>query len=162
LTAANATSTPTPAPRERQNSLVLSEEITIAAPIETVWSVYTDVAAWPQWTESVSSAELLSAGPLTLGSTARIKQPRLPRVTWTVTELEPGRSWVWSNDAPGAHTRAGHELTPTEDGGTVAQLWIDQRGPVGAAVGRLARGLTRRYLRMEAEGLKRRSEARVT
>lgn len=160
--AGHPTPAPTPAPREHQNPFVLSDEITIAAPIETVWSVYTDVAAWPQWTESVSSAELLSPGPLALGSTARIKQPRLPRVTWIVTELEPGRSWVWSNDAPGAHTRAGHELTPTADGGTVARLWIDQRGVLGAAVGRLARGLTRRYLRMEAEGLKQRSEARAT
>ena len=138
-----------------------SDQITIAAPIETVWAVYTDVTAWPEWTASVTSVELLGTGPLTIGSRVRIKQPRLPRVTWTVTELEPGRSWIWSNDSPGAHTRAGHELTPTDDGGTEARLWIDQQGVIGAAVGRMARNLTRRYLRMEAEGLKRRSESQA-
>ena len=135
-----------------------SFEITIVAPIERVWAVYTDVARWPEWTESVAAAEVLTPGPLALGSNVRIKQPRLPRVTWTVTELDPGRRWVWSNDSPGAHTRAGHELTSADDGGTRARLWIDQHGAIGAAVGRLARGLTRRYLRMEGEGLKRRSE----
>ena len=35
---------------------------------------------------------------------------------------------------------------------------IDQRGPIGVAVGVLTRRLTRRYLDLEAQGLKERSE----
>lgn len=70
--------------------------ITIDAPVEVVWAVFTDVERWPTWTAS--------------GTT------------------------------------------------TVAKQSIVQGGPLGRVVGRLYRSLTTRYLTLEAEGLKRRSE----
>jgi hypothetical protein len=39
-------------------------------------------------------------------------------------------------------------------------LGVDYAGPLGWLVGRLYSGLTRRYIAMEAEGLKRRLEGR--
>lgn len=135
------------------------DEVTIDAPPEIVWSVYTDVERWALWTASVTTARVHPSGPLQLGSTAAIKQPRLPRVVWTVTELEPGRSWAWQNRSPGADTVAWHTITPIPDGGVHVALSIDQRGVVGRPIGWLLRPLTRRYLRLEAEGLHRRSEA---
>ena len=137
----------------------ISDTIEIDAPVDIVWSVYSDVARWPEWTASVTSVDLDPPGPLALGSRARIKQPRLPRVEWTVTALEPGREWVWQNKAPGATSVAAHSVTAAGDGRTHVELWIDQRGVIGRAVGLLVRRMTRRYLRMEAEGLKRRSES---
>src|SRR5262245_35791195 len=71
-----------------------SDAIDIDAPAGLVWSVYSDVARWPEWTASVTSVELSPDAPLAVGSTARIKQPRLPNVEWTVTTLEWGREWV--------------------------------------------------------------------
>ena len=136
-----------------------AESITIDRPPDVVWSVYTDVARWPDWTASVSSAAVDPPGLLAVGSRASIKQPRLPRVEWTVTALQPDRSWVWANKAPGANTVAAHVLTPLGDGRTHVDLSIDQRGLIGRPVGWLVRRLTRRYLRYEAEGLKRRSES---
>ena len=136
-----------------------ADSITIDRPSDVVWQVYTDVARWPEWTASVSSAEVDPPGPLAVGSKASIKQPRLPRVEWTVTTLEPGRSWVWENKAPGAKTVAAHVLTPLGDGRTHVDLSIDQRGVIGRPVGWLVRRLTRRYLRFEAEGLRRQSES---
>ena len=136
-----------------------SDSIDIDAPVAVVWSVYSDVERWPEWTASVTSVELLPNGPLAVGSRARIKQPRLPKVEWTVTALDAGREWVWGNESPGASTVAAHSLRALDDGRTHVELWIDQRGVVGRVIGVLARRMTRRYLRMEAEGLKRRSEA---
>lgn len=130
--------------------------IAIDAPIEVVWAVFTDVEQWPTWTRSVTSVELLD-GPMRVGASARISQPRLPRVVWTVTELEPGRSWTWEARSPGAHTVATHRLT-TDGTITVAEQSIVQSGALGRIVGRLYRGLTVRYLAMEADGLKQRSE----
>jgi uncharacterized membrane protein len=130
--------------------------ISIEAPIDVVWSVFTDVEQWSTWTTSVTSVQLLD-GPMRVGATARIRQPKLPAVTWTVTEFDPGRSWTWQATSPGARTVATHHLTGSGTT-TVATQSIVQGGPLGRIVGRLYRSLTARYLTLEAEGLKRRSE----
>jgi uncharacterized membrane protein len=135
-----------------------SDAIDIDAPADLVWSVYSDVVGWPAWTASVTSVELTPSGPLAIGSRAQIKQPRLPRVEWAVTALEPGREWVWENKAPGATSVAAHSVVASADDRAHVELWIDQRGVVGRLIGVLVRRMTRRYLRMEAEGLKRRCE----
>lgn len=135
------------------------DTVDIHAPADAVWAVYADVGNWPTWTASVRSVELADGTGLAQGAAARIDQPRLPRVTWTVTELTPGRSWAWEARSPGARTVARHVVTPTGDGATRVDTSIDQNGPIGGLVGRLYAGLTRRYLRMEAEGLKARCEA---
>ena len=136
-----------------------SDAIAIDAAPASVWAVYTDVERWPSWTASVTSAQLEPAGPLAAGSIASIKQPRFPRVAWTVTSLEPQRSWVWENRSRGAHTVAAHTLTLLPDGRTRVDLSITQKGVIGRPIGWLARRTTRRYLRLEAEGLRRRSES---
>jgi uncharacterized membrane protein len=138
---------------------VTADSIVVDAPPEVVWAVYTDVDRWPEWTASVTTARVDPPGPLAIGSRATIKQPRFPRVTWTVTELEPETVWIWANRSPGAATSAGHRLTALDDGRTRIDLWVDQRGVLGRPIGWLARRTTRRYLRMEAEGLRNRSEA---
>ena len=130
--------------------------ITINAPIDVVWSVFTDVERWPTWASSFTSVELIN-GPMRLGAKARIRQPRLPTVVWEVTKWEPGRSWTWTATGPGARTEASHNLTASGRG-TVAEQSIVSSGPVGRLLAFAWRSLTRRYLAIEAEGLKQRSE----
>ncbi len=68
---------------------ISTDTVTIDAPLAVVWAVYSDIEHWPEWTASVTTARLEPRGPLALGSRASIKQPRFPRVTWTVTDIEP-------------------------------------------------------------------------
>ncbi len=56
------------------------------------------------------------------------------------------------------HTVARHSVDPLDGGRSRATLSISQQGWLGSAVGRVYRGLTDRYLAMEAAGLKARSE----
>lgn len=137
------------------------QSIEIAAPATVVWAVYSDLEGWPSWTDSVRSLTVVEGDGLALDTVVRIDQPRLPTVTWRVTEHTAGRSWAWETRAPGAHTVATHTLTPLDEGATRVDTAIDQLGPLGALVGRLTAGLTRRYLLLEAEGVKAASEARA-
>jgi hypothetical protein len=79
---------------------------------------------------------------------------------WRVTEVEAGSSWTRVTRSPGATTTATHHVRPAGPNRTVVQQVLDQRGPLGSLVARLMAGTTRRYLEMEAAGLKARSEER--
>jgi uncharacterized membrane protein len=138
------------------NNAVERASITIDAPIEVVWSVFTDVERWPTWASSFTSVELID-GPMRLGAKARIRQPGLPTVIWEVTYWEPGRAWTWTAKSPGARTEASHVLTRVGEG-TVAEQSIIPSGPLGRLAAFMWRSRTRRYLAIEAAGLKQRSE----
>ncbi|MEV7331582.1 SRPBCC family protein [Micromonospora sp. NPDC093244] len=130
----------------------------IDATPEQVWAVLTDVRRWPEWTASVSRAERGEPGPLTVGATARLTQPRLRPAVWRVTELTEGRAFTWVSATSGVLTRGEHRLLPLPDGRTRVELAIDQSGPLAGPVGWLYGGLLRRYVRTEADGLRRRCE----
>jgi hypothetical protein len=76
---------------------------------------------------------------------------------WTVSELVEGERFTWTSTSPGVKTRASHRVVGTAEGSR-ATLSIDQAGVLGWLVGRLYGGLMRRYVEMEAAGLKQRSE----
>lgn len=129
-----------------------------------VWEVLMDVERWPEWNASVTSAERIDGGdgdPLEVGSTVRLKQPRLPAMVWRVTEVEPGRSFDWTASSPGVTNEAGHRIGAPDGSGDrcVVTLGLAQTGPLAGLVGWLFGGRTRRYVEQEAEGLKRRAES---
>ncbi len=132
--------------------------VDIDAPATVVWDVFSDVERWPEWTASVTSLVALDGPGLAKGNRFEIKQPRMPKLMWEVTDVAPGRSWTWVQRSPGGLTLAGHDITAIADGRTRVGQRIDQRGPVGALVGLAMRRMTRRYLDLEAAGLKTRSE----
>jgi uncharacterized protein YndB with AHSA1/START domain len=134
-----------------------SDSIDIDADPAAVWAVLTAVEDWPQWTASMVRVQRLESGPFGLGSTVRIKQPRLREMVWRVTAYDPGRSFTWTARGGGVETVAGHEVTARAGGGSSVTLTLDQRGPLAGPVGVLGGRLIRRYLRMEAEGLRRRA-----
>jgi len=124
----------------------------IASPPEPVWDVLVDVARWPEWTPTIDSVERLDGGPFQVASRARVRQPKLPRAEWEVTEIVDGRSFTWVATGPGMKTIARHEVVPDGSGSTVT-LSIEQTGPMGAVAGTIWRRLTQRYIELEAESL---------
>lgn len=138
----------------------VERSIDIDAPADVVWSVMRDGARWPEWTASVTSVQPLGEGPLAVGRRYRIKQPKFPPAVWEVTELEEGRGFVWVSRSPGIRVFAGHSVTPLGTGAR-ATLSLRYEGPLGGILARMTRGITLTYLDLEANGLRRESEARA-
>jgi carbon monoxide dehydrogenase subunit G len=137
--------------------LHLERSIEIAAPPERVWEVMSDVERWHEWTTTIQSVERLDSGPFALGSRALVRQPRLRPATFEVTALEPGRSFTWVTRSTGLAAIATHEITHAPSGSRVT-LGLDFSGLALVLIGWWVRGLSTRYMDIEAEGLKRRAE----
>jgi uncharacterized membrane protein len=133
--------------------------VQINAPAERIWAEMIDVDRWPQWTPSMTQAERLDSGSFRLGSQARIKQPKLMPLVWTVVEFEAGRRFRWVSRAGGVVSDAEHRLDAEEGGPATVSLSVRQTGPMAWFAAIFYGGLTRRYVNVEAEGLKRHCEA---
>ena len=136
---------------------LFSLSIDIFAPAERVFEVMSDVERWHEWTPSVNSITLHQPGPLTVGGRALIRQPKFPPALWTVTAIEPGRSFTWLSRAPGVRVIAHHSAVPTLNGSR-ATLSLRYEGIFGGLLAWMTEGVTKRYLFLEAGGLKARSE----
>jgi uncharacterized membrane protein len=139
----------------------MDSQVEIDAPAAIVWDVFAEVERWGEWTASIQRIVALDGPELEVGRRFEIKQPHMPRLVWEVTALVPGSSWTWRQRSPGGTTFATHEVVAQAPDRTLVRQRIDQRGPVGLAVGVLMRRTTRRYLELEGQGLKRRSEQHV-
>jgi uncharacterized membrane protein len=139
--------------------MITRTDVEIEASPSAVWDIYADVERWPDWTASIKSVVGLDGPEIAVGRRFEIRQPRMPKLVWEVTAVEPGVSWTWRVKSLGGTTTASHELAPSGNR-TIVRQRIEQRGPIGVAVGLMIRGLTKRYLKMEGEGLKSRVEQR--
>ncbi len=134
------------------------DSVEIDAPPQLVWDVFSDVERWPEWTASVTSLVGRNGPTLGVGKRFAIKQPGMAKLVWQVTEVDPGASWTWIQRSPGVNVVARHYVTGRPGGGTLVRQELDQGGFLGALVGRLMVKKTRRFLELEAQGLKARSE----
>ena len=116
-----------------------------------------DTDRWREWTPSVTSIKRLGGGPFKVGSRLLIRQPKFPPAMWKVTAIEPGRGFTSVSIGPGFRAIARHSVEPTA-AGSRATLSLELQGIFGGMFGSMTKGITERYLALEATGLKARSE----
>jgi uncharacterized protein YndB with AHSA1/START domain len=133
------------------------EQIGIAASRERVWSVMADLEHWPEWTPSIKRIETLEWATTGIGSRFRVEQPRLRPAEFTTTDWRPGHGFTWEAAAPGVRSIASHCIEAHAEGSQVT-LRLRFEGWFSYPAALVFGGLVRRYLRLEAEGLKARSE----
>ena len=129
------------------------------APQRRLWDVLRDLEAWPQRIETVDTLELLTPPPIARGSRVRLKQPKLPEGTGEFTGWAPPSSFEWMQKASGVTSIAGHRVEALGEGGARLTLALDMRGLLVPIFCRFSKGLTNRYMRLEAEGMKRAAES---
>jgi uncharacterized membrane protein len=128
--------------------------VEIDAPASTVWAVVANVEAWPEWTPTMREVTLRGGGPLGPGSVADIRQPKLPKATWTVTGYEEGHAFTWVGAGPGVRTVADHRVEPLGADRCRVTLSVETTGPLARPFWLLLGGLTERYVATEAASLK--------
>ena len=129
----------------------------LAAPRAGTWAVLPAAERWPEGPDPVPPVPRLDRGALGVGSRVRIEQPRLRPAVWTVTEWSPVDGFVWTWSSPGLSISAAHRVTgPAAP--SRATLAIDVAGLLAPVISFVYGRLMRRYLAMEAAGLKSRSE----
>jgi ligand-binding SRPBCC domain-containing protein len=135
-----------------------NSSVEVDAPMPEVWKIYADVQRWSEWTPSIDRVTPIGETGIEIGHRFEIKQPRFPKLVWEVTEVDPGASWTWRQRSFGSTVTAAHELISLGSDRTLVRQRIEQRGPLGVISGVLTKRLTKRYLRLEGEGLKARVE----
>ena len=76
-----------------------------------------------------------------------------------MTAFEPKHYFAWQAGAPGVQTVAGHHVEATGSNSTRVTLSLSWRGPLAPLIGLLYGKRSRRYVGMEAQGLKQCCEA---
>jgi hypothetical protein len=135
------------------------QSIDIGAQQQRVWDVLSDLEAWPQRIETVDVVELLTPPPVAVGTRARLKQPKLPEGIWEVTIWDAPSYFEWTQKTGGVTSVAGHRVEALEEGRSRLTLTLEMRGLLVPIFGRFYRGLTNRYMTLEAQGMKRAAES---
>jgi carbon monoxide dehydrogenase subunit G len=113
--------------------------IEINAPTKKVWALIDKLEEWPQWMPSIKKIEMVSQGPLAVGSqlsvTAKVSGLTVT-LSMTITEFVPERAVVMQGKALGTNLTRFYNLEPINDktkvtiGGDVsgALAWMACRG----------------------------------
>jgi uncharacterized membrane protein len=133
--------------------------IEIDAPQQRVWEVLTALEAWPERIETVERVELLTPAPITTGSRVRLKQPKLPEGIWDITAWDPPTYFEWTQKTGGTTSVAGHRVEALGADRARLTLALEMRGLLVPIIGLFYKGLTNRYMDLEAEGMRRAAES---
>jgi hypothetical protein len=128
-----------------------------AATPDRLWSLASDVERWGDRLPTVDSVRPLGSGPIGLGSKFEVRQPRLPKATWEVTDWQQGRSFTWVSTSPGIRSTAVH--TVREDAGaSKLDLSLEWSGPLAPILGLLIGRKAQDMVEIEAETFTRLAE----
>ncbi len=144
--------------REYRTVKTFAHFVTIYAPRAQIWEVLSDLERWPQWTASVDKVQRMDNSVLGVGSRIQIKQPKLAAAQWTITGWKPGKSFTWESRSMGVRITARHRIVE-EPSTCKLELRLQLDGWLSPVVSALAGRLMRRYMAMEAAGIKSASEA---
>lgn len=138
---------------DREAPALAEGELRIDAPVETVWSVMSDIPGWPGWNADVREVRL--EGPLTVGTVFRWRAGT--SIVSRLGSVDPPVELAWTGTTLGI--RAVHVYRfEASDGGTIARSAESWRGLIpsvlrGYSRRTLARGIedSLRQLKVEAE-----------
>jgi carbon monoxide dehydrogenase subunit G len=142
----------------------------IKAPVDTVWSIMTNLGGFPDAISGIESVERLDDGTgFGVGTKWRETRTMFGRTAtedmW-VTALDPGRSYVVKANSHGAEYRTTQRVEPDGDGGSVLSMSFSAN-PTGrmakvmsATIGRFFVNATRRAFERDLADIAAAAEGR--
>ena len=134
--------------------MITEGSIEIEAPASVVWDVFTDVERWSEWTASMTGSSPSTGRGSRWASGSRSSSRGCPSSSGRSPRSSRASRGRGARGRPAARRSRRTKSTAIDAERTLVRQRIDQRGPVGVAVGVLMRRLTKRYLDLEAQGLK--------
>ncbi len=149
------------------NAVEVQVSITICRPRQLVWNVLADVGRQPEWMRDALSIEILTDGPMGVGTRMEVPtQIGFLRTTDTmeVTEFDPPARWTVVHRGlvrgEGTFTLREHDQAPSD---ATEVEWRERLaapfGPVGRGAMTLFRPLLRRQFQQDLDRLRDLCEA---
>jgi len=138
------------------------ESIDVEAGQQRVWDVLSDIEGRPSHIETVDVVELRTPGPVAEGSRVRLKQPKLPEGEWEITVWDPPSYFEFRQKSGGVTNVAGHRVEALAEARSRLTLSLDMQGLLVPVVALFYKDLTKRYMTIEAQGMKSAAESADT
>jgi hypothetical protein len=145
-----------------------SVERLIAAPCEIVFAIVSDIPRWPEVVSSIERIEMLTPGPVALGSRFRETRRMYGREAteeMTVSELVPPERFVLTAENHGTRYRAEHTFARAHDATRLTLVFSVEPVSVFARLlsplGRLMLGHLKKQIEADFDDLKRAAERRA-
>jgi uncharacterized membrane protein len=135
----------------------ITSVLVIEANVEQVWDLTVDIEAWPRLTPTITSVERLDDGPLRVGSSARVAQPKQRPAVWTVTRFEAPHVYEWETKVLTVTMAGTHHLVAEGDR-CRNELRVELSGFGSGLLRRLLGRTMRNAIETENEGFKREAE----
>ncbi|MCU1647350.1 MAG: hypothetical protein JWN03_7625 [Nocardia sp.] len=105
------------------------EEAVIKGDIDQVWAVATDVARWSEWDPHEEQSRI--DGPFEVGTTGWVKPKGAPAGPFTITAVEPGKTWTSEAGIPFGKLRGQRTYEALGDGTLRVSERVEVHGPFG-------------------------------
>lgn len=125
---------------------LLRREFTVELPLEQAWRHLARAEQMPSWARHIKRIEVQPPGELGPGSTGRMLLRNGGRVSWTVTEFNPHRSWKWVSGFLWLTVDYDHHCEALSPLQTKLTWMVEAQGFGVSVIGRLFASIYRRDL----------------
>jgi carbon monoxide dehydrogenase subunit G len=143
-------------------------ETEIAAPAAVVYATVSDLARWQDFMRGIERLELLTEGPVGVGTKFRETRTMFGRSAteeMTVARLEPPRRFDLTAESHGTRYLAVHEVVPAADGARLRLVFegtaVTLSAKLGMLLGLLFKGAVRKQLQSDLADIKAEAERRT-
>ena len=142
--------------------------VDIAAPPAAVYATITDLARWPDFVRGIERMEILTSGPVGVGTTFRETRTMFGRSAteeMTVAQLKPPHRFDLTAENHSTRYLVVHDIAPAPDGARLRLVFegtpLTLAAKLGSVIGLLFKGAVMKQLQSDLADVKAEAERRA-